>query len=54
MVPVVTISAAVESSLDEAVIDRFIRYVGHEPETVYGKNGMPFLGAGSTVGGRTS
>ena len=43
MAPVATISAAVEGSLDEAVIDRLIRHVGHEPGTVYGKNGKPFL-----------
>ena len=40
---VVTISAAVEGSLDEAVVDRLIRHVGQEPGTVYGKNGKPFL-----------
>ena len=43
MAPVITVSAAVEGSLDEAVIDRLIRHVGHEPGTVYGKNGKPFL-----------
>ena len=43
MAPVVTVSAAVEGSLDEAVVDRLIRHVGHEPGTVYGKNGKPFL-----------
>lgn len=43
MAPVVTISAAVEGSLDEAVVDRLIRHVGHEPGTVYGKNGKLFL-----------
>ena len=39
----VTISAAVEGSLDEAVVSRFIRNVGALPGTVYGKNGKPYL-----------
>ncbi len=38
-----TVSAAVEGSLDEAVVDRLIRHVGGHPGTVYGKNGKPFL-----------
>ena len=39
----VTISAAVEGSLDEAVVGRLIRNVGGLPGTVYGKNGKPYL-----------
>ena len=39
----VTISAAVEGSLDEAVVSRLIRNVGGLPGTVYGKNGKPYL-----------
>lgn len=38
-----TIAAAVEGSLDEAVVCRLISHVGGEPGTVYGKNGKPFL-----------
>lgn len=38
-----TISAAVEGSLDEAVVSRLIRNVGALPGTVYGKNGKPYL-----------
>lgn len=38
-----TISAAVEGSLDEAVVDRLIRHVGGQIGTVYGKKGKPFL-----------
>lgn len=43
MSAVVTISAAVEGSLDEAVVSRLIRHVGGRLGTVYGKNGKPFL-----------
>ena len=39
----VTISAAVEGTLDEAVVGRLIRNVGGLPGTVYGKNGKPYL-----------
>ena len=40
---IVSISSAVEGSLDEAIISRLIRHVGARPGTVYGKNGKPFL-----------
>ncbi len=43
MSTVVTVSAAVEGILDEAVVRRLIRHVGHAPGDVYGKNGKPFL-----------
>ena len=39
----VTVSAAVEGSLDEVVVDRLIRHVGGHPGIVYGKNGKSFL-----------
>ena len=38
-----TIAAAVEGSLDEAVVCRLINHVGGESGAVYGKNGKPFL-----------
>lgn len=39
----VTVCAAVEGNLDEAVVERLIRHVGAHPGTVYGRNGKPFL-----------
>lgn len=41
----VTISAAVEGDVDEAVVRKLIRQAGAEPGTVYGKNGKPALRA---------
>ena len=43
MAATATISAAVEGSLDEAVVSRLIRNVGALPGTVHGKNGKPYL-----------
>ena len=37
------ISAAVEGTLDEAVVRRLVRHAGAHAGTVYGKNGKPFL-----------
>lgn len=37
------ISAAVEGTLDEAVVRRLVRHAGARAGTVYGKNGKPFL-----------
>ena len=38
-----TIAAAVEGTLDEAVVGRLVRHVGGSLGTVYGKNGKHFL-----------
>ena len=37
------ISAAVEGTLDEAIVRRLIEHAGSQAGTVYGKNGKPFL-----------
>jgi hypothetical protein len=39
----VIIAAAVEGSVDEAVVRKLIVHAGGKPGTVYGKNGKPFL-----------
>jgi hypothetical protein len=39
----VTISAAVEGTIDEAVVRRLILHVSAQPGTVYGKKGKPHL-----------
>lgn len=49
MAPLVTIHAAVEGDLDEAVVRRLIAHAGAEPGTVYGKAGKDALRA--KVGG---
>lgn len=43
MAAIAPISAAVEGSLDEAVVNRLILHVGGQPGTVYGKKGKEFL-----------
>jgi hypothetical protein len=43
MESIVTVSAAVEGLVDEAVVRRLIIEAGGYPGTIYGKRGKPFL-----------